>query len=195
MSEAKHTPEPWRVGKCGASMGVVVADTPVPEIGGSDAVDYYGGHLIGESITPANAARIVACVNACAGMGNPEQEIAALSWSPYTEWISVDDLLPEEGQRILFVVDPTDTEYAGRIMSGTFRTYELGTEHALPCFSFPGRGTYATHWMPLPHLPDEAPPKWSESCPHCGATPYLRESATDPSGKATSRAVCARCKQ
>ena len=67
---SKHTPEPWRVGR----HGTVVSDTPVPGIGGSDAVEYYGGHLIGESITEANARRIVACVNACAGMRNDELE-------------------------------------------------------------------------------------------------------------------------
>ncbi len=54
MSE-KFTPGPWRVGKCSSSMAVVVADFPVPEISGSDEIEYYGGHLIAESITPANA--------------------------------------------------------------------------------------------------------------------------------------------
>lgn len=50
------TPGPWRVGKTGC----VVADVPVPEMGGSDDVDYYGGHLICESVTPANAKLISA---------------------------------------------------------------------------------------------------------------------------------------
>ena len=71
---SNHTPEPWRVGR----PGTVVSDTPVPEMGGSDAVEYYGGHLIGESIIEANARRIAACVNACAGMGDPTAEIAEL---------------------------------------------------------------------------------------------------------------------
>lgn len=44
-----HTQGPWRAGR-----GCVVADHPVPEMGGSDAVDYYGGHLIAESIAPQN---------------------------------------------------------------------------------------------------------------------------------------------
>lgn len=64
INKAKHTAEPWRIGK----MGAVVADIPVPEMNGSDAVEYYGGHLVGESITPSNARRIVACVNACKGI-------------------------------------------------------------------------------------------------------------------------------
>ena len=67
---SNHTPEPWRVGRAGS----VVSDTPVPGMGGSDAVEYYGGHLIGESIIEANARRIAACVNACAGMRNDELE-------------------------------------------------------------------------------------------------------------------------
>jgi len=55
---AKHTPGPWRVGRNG---GCVVSDTPSENaIPGSDAVEYYGGHLIGESITKANAAFIAA---------------------------------------------------------------------------------------------------------------------------------------
>ena len=61
---SNHTQEPWRVGR----PGTVVSDTPVPGMGGSDAVEYYGGHLIGESIVEANARRIVACVNAIAGV-------------------------------------------------------------------------------------------------------------------------------
>lgn len=48
---------PWRIGKQGGS---VVADYPVPGMNGSDATDYYGGHLIAESITPSNAKLIAA---------------------------------------------------------------------------------------------------------------------------------------
>lgn len=59
----KHTKTPWRIG-AGTNPGAVVADEPVPEIGGSDAVDYYGGHLIAESIAPHNAAFIVRACNA-----------------------------------------------------------------------------------------------------------------------------------
>lgn len=53
----QYTLGPWRPGKTG---GCVVADHPVPEIGGSDAVDYYGGHLIAESIAPQNVPLIAA---------------------------------------------------------------------------------------------------------------------------------------
>lgn len=59
----QHTKTPWRIGKS-TQMGAVVADEPVPEIGGSDCVDYYGGHLIAESIAPRNAEFIVRACNA-----------------------------------------------------------------------------------------------------------------------------------
>jgi len=52
-----HTPGPWRAS---TQRYAVVADHPVPEIGGSDAIDYYGGHLIGESIAPQNIGLIAA---------------------------------------------------------------------------------------------------------------------------------------
>lgn len=67
----QHTKTPWRVGSP-SQMGSVVADEPVPEINGSDAVQYYGGHLIAESIAPRNAAFIVRACNA------HEQLVAAL---------------------------------------------------------------------------------------------------------------------
>ena len=57
MSE--HTKGLLRVGHSGA----VVADHPVREMNSSDAVEYYGGHLVAESVTAANARRLVACWN------------------------------------------------------------------------------------------------------------------------------------
>jgi hypothetical protein len=58
----QHTKTPWRVGKP-SQMGSVVADEAVPEIGGSDAVAHYGGHLVAESIAPRNAEFIVRACN------------------------------------------------------------------------------------------------------------------------------------
>ena len=46
----KATDGPWHAGKG----NWIFADYPVPEINGSDAVDYFGGHLIAESVSPAN---------------------------------------------------------------------------------------------------------------------------------------------
>jgi hypothetical protein len=59
----EHTKTPWRIGNK-TGMGSVVADEPVPEIRGSGDVEYYGGHLIAESIAPRNAEFIVRACNA-----------------------------------------------------------------------------------------------------------------------------------
>lgn len=56
---SKHTATPYRIGKNGA----IVSDEPVIGMSGSDAVDYYGGHCIAESVTPKNAAFIVTACN------------------------------------------------------------------------------------------------------------------------------------
>lgn len=68
MSE--HTKGLLRVGHSGA----VVADHPIPEMSGSDAVEYYGGHMVAESVTAANARRLAACWNACDGFTTEELE-------------------------------------------------------------------------------------------------------------------------
>lgn len=73
MSE--HTKGLLRVGRPGA----VVAEHPVPEMSGSDALDYYGGHMVAESVTPSNARRIVACWNACLGLPTDELEQKGLA--------------------------------------------------------------------------------------------------------------------
>lgn len=70
-----YTKGAWKVGRGGYC---VVSQEPVPEVNGSDAVEYYGGHLIGESMSEANAKRIVECVSACDGMENPADDIAKL---------------------------------------------------------------------------------------------------------------------
>ena len=66
----EHTKGLLRVGHSGA----VVADHPIPEMSGSDATEYYGGHLVAESVTAANARRLVACWNACHGLPTDELE-------------------------------------------------------------------------------------------------------------------------
>lgn len=73
MSE--HTKGLLRVGKGHA----VVADHPVPEMRGSDALDYYGGHMVAESVTAANASRIVACWNLLDGYSTEELEGVTLA--------------------------------------------------------------------------------------------------------------------
>ena len=55
---AEHTPGPWRVGD---SPFCVVADVPAPnDATGHNAVDYYGGYLIAESIRGIDDARLIA---------------------------------------------------------------------------------------------------------------------------------------
>lgn len=52
------TPGPWRIGTHGGS---VVSDNLVEHgPNGCDCVEYYGGHLIAESISPANAKLVAA---------------------------------------------------------------------------------------------------------------------------------------
>lgn len=57
-SQTSPTPGPWRLGRVGS----VVSDHPVQGMSGSDAVEYYGGHLICESVTESNARLIVEAV-------------------------------------------------------------------------------------------------------------------------------------
>ncbi len=71
----EHTKGLLRVGKGHA----VVADHPVPEMRGSDALDYYGGHMVAESVTAANARRIVACWNLLDGYPTEELEGVTLA--------------------------------------------------------------------------------------------------------------------
>ncbi|WP_368173330.1 hypothetical protein [Aeromonas sp. R2-1] len=73
MSE--HTKGLLRVGHSGA----VVADHPVPEMSGSDAVEYFGGHLVAESVTAANARRLAACWNLLDGYDTKELEGVSLA--------------------------------------------------------------------------------------------------------------------
>ncbi len=71
----KHTKEPWRVGNhC-----CIVSDTPIPEVDSVSSVEYYGGHCICESVTDANAERIIACVNACQGITTEALEADVVS--------------------------------------------------------------------------------------------------------------------
>ncbi|MFM5478402.1 hypothetical protein ACET81_21035 [Aeromonas veronii] len=46
---------------------------------GSDALDYYGGHMVAESVTAANASRIVACWNLLDGYPTEDLEGVTLA--------------------------------------------------------------------------------------------------------------------
>jgi hypothetical protein len=59
--DTKHTPGPWRAGSGTGGKGSVVSDQlAAGALGGSDAVKYYGGHLIAESVAPENIPLIAA---------------------------------------------------------------------------------------------------------------------------------------
>ena len=63
MSE--HTKEPW------------IFEAPDADFSGI-IIGKHGGEVVDGEFTEANGRRIVACVNACEGMGDPEKEIALL---------------------------------------------------------------------------------------------------------------------
>lgn len=85
MSDTKHTPEPWIYeGLSGDIDEGWEASLIIPgDKGNADwhsfivAYGLQGEEGAGE-LAEANARRIVACVNACAGMADPEAEIAKL---------------------------------------------------------------------------------------------------------------------
>ena len=107
-----HTEEPWRAGRDGS----VVADSPVPEISGSDAVEYYGGHLICESVSKGNARRIVAAVNACEGIGTEYLErFGGTSFNHFEEM---------KGQRYDLLV-------ALEMICGAISSINSGPQHAI----------------------------------------------------------------
>jgi hypothetical protein len=66
MNNTKHTPEPW------VQIGPVIADEWY------DHIAVINGTT--DNVNEANAARIVACVNACEGMGDPEATIKQMQY-------------------------------------------------------------------------------------------------------------------
>lgn len=61
----KHTKGPWRIGTGKTALGSVVSDIPCQRLEYSDderasELEYYGGFLVAESITPENRALIAA---------------------------------------------------------------------------------------------------------------------------------------
>lgn len=74
MGELKHTSEPWMVVPDESTVYVTYIDGHETEI-----LDCWTAGRIDAGMAKANAARIVACVNACAGMADPAAEIARLT--------------------------------------------------------------------------------------------------------------------
>lgn len=88
MSVAEHTPTPWRVIKWhGHALTTIVANTDPAEptkLGNQTVVQYGHTEVAAcngsrrDGGNEANAARIVACVNACTGLADPQRDIATL---------------------------------------------------------------------------------------------------------------------
>lgn len=108
MSEIKHTPEPWVQN----TLMIVAPNGGRGQYGGLEVAHtgLVGRNRPGEQ-AEADAERIVACVNACAGMENPSSAIAELQaenarlreelamWKPLT---------PEEATAALDAIDSGD---------------------------------------------------------------------------------------
>ena len=60
MSDLKHTPGPWRVGKTGCVVSDSDKNITIGGAIGKEAIDYFGGNLICESVMPSNAKLIAA---------------------------------------------------------------------------------------------------------------------------------------
>ena len=98
----QHTPEPWKIldyhqRDIGASHNCTVARVLNPPVGHSDA----------------NARRIVACVNACAGMS--DDELAEFSDGSLKNWIDDAD---ETLKAVCDAVE--DVDYSGRCEKGIY---------------------------------------------------------------------------
>ena len=72
-----------------------------------------------------------------------QEVVDANSATPTSEWISVEDRLPErEGKYLVYTVK-------GAIRFGEYRSYLVGDSK----FCGPQFDYYVTHWMPLPDPP------------------------------------------
>ena len=79
MSAAMHTPEPWyHVNGTDIHDRETRFDADGARIGSTANLIASALSMPDRAAAAANAARIVACVNACAGMADPAVEIAAL---------------------------------------------------------------------------------------------------------------------
>jgi hypothetical protein len=93
MSVPRHHQGPWKRGKGSeTTLCAVVAESPTPGSGGSDQdeVEYYGGHLIAESIAPQNWDVVAAAPKLYAALESLVREYGARGEN--------DDLMPPDFQ-------------------------------------------------------------------------------------------------
>lgn len=76
MSE--WTKGPWKEGKGKYVVSEHDNGLDIKGATGDDAIKYYGGNMICESVGEANAKRIVDCVNSMAGIEIPTEWMAAI---------------------------------------------------------------------------------------------------------------------
>lgn len=81
----EHTPTPWKLGRMGAVVSESIEGIEMGGAMGKEAVKYYGGNLIGESISQANAKRIVECVNALEGIEGKQMLNLVIESKKYQE--------------------------------------------------------------------------------------------------------------
>jgi hypothetical protein len=89
MSETKHSPEPWRIDKEDPASGI-------GDAAGEICAEGWGRKRLAD----ANARRIVACVNALAGISTEALESGALAkaldlWAEYRRLMETDGVVPE----------------------------------------------------------------------------------------------------
>lgn len=80
----KHSPEPWEPG---SGTGAIRTTAPVK----GNIICFSPGrvdkdHQKSEALWPANRDRIIACVNACAGIQNPEHIPTMVKAMKWAEW-------------------------------------------------------------------------------------------------------------
>lgn len=115
MSEIKHTPEPWSW----SGMGRIRAGNKII----ADIWNADNGYISDEEV--ASARRIVACVNACAGMSTEQLEKGAPGWlamSPtYAEAVEHRDELLRAAKDVVTLCDE-DSSVVGSFVQNKLRT-------------------------------------------------------------------------
>jgi hypothetical protein len=78
--DMSHTPEPWEYFEYTNSIGVKMIKGNKTKYSAEPYAVCGGYSQEDKDITRANARRIVACVNACAGMDEPEEQIKGMQF-------------------------------------------------------------------------------------------------------------------